>query len=126
MIIESTTKTFDDYDTQSFVTTTKLLKTLEKRIEFKDKLISTFKVEEDKPQVIKIGNSKSLIDSILEVDSKCHKVDINAQIKDIHLKKMLEAEKAEFEIFNISDEYILGGLIDCSCIHKVKCVQAWA
>ncbi|MAC94756.1 MAG: hypothetical protein CMC96_04565 [Flavobacteriales bacterium] len=89
------------------MTTTKLLKTLEKRIEFKDKLISTFKVEEDKPQVIKIGNSKSLIDSILEVDSKCHKVDINAQIKDIHLKKMLEAEKAEFEIFNISDEYIL-------------------
>lgn len=84
MIIESTTRTFEDYDTQSFVNTKQLLKILEKRDEFKDKLISTFDIQEDITKVIKIGNSKSLIDSILETDSKCHKIDIDTSVKDIH------------------------------------------
>lgn len=107
MIIESTTRTFEDYDTQSFVNTKQLLKILEKRDEFKDKLISTFDIQEDITKVIKIGNSKSLIDSILETDSKCHKIDIDTSVKDIHLKKMLEAEKAEFQIFNVKNNYVL-------------------
>lgn len=107
MILESITQTFQDYDTQSLVTTTKLLKILEKRSEFKDKLISSFNIDENDSEIIKIGNSKSLVDSLLKLDSKCHKTDISVKIKDVHLRKMLEAEKAEFEIFNIKDEYIL-------------------
>jgi hypothetical protein len=107
MIIKSTTRTFEDFDTQSFVTTSKLLEILKKRNEFKKKLMSIFKIHEEETKIIKIGNSKSLIDSIFEVDSKFRKVDIKSKIKDIHLKKLLKEEKAEFEIFNVKDNYIL-------------------
>lgn len=107
MIIKSVTRTFEDYDTQSYVSTSKLIKILETRNQFKEKLLSTFNVDEDKTEVIKIGNSKSLVDSIIEIDTKSKKIDIRAKVKDIHLKKMLEAEKAEFEIFNITNDYIL-------------------
>lgn len=107
MIIEPVTRDFDDFDTQSYTSKSKLLEMLEARNRFKDNLLSIFKFDEDMPGAIQIGNSKSLINSIIEIDSKCKKIDVETQIKYLHLKKMLAAEKAEFEIFNISNEFIL-------------------
>lgn len=106
MIVKPTTKIFQDFDIQSFTTTSKLIEILEKRNEFKEKLLSVFNIEENVIKIIQIGNSKQLINAILEIDTKCHKIDINSKIKDIHLKKLLKEEKAEFEIVNITDKYI--------------------
>lgn len=106
MIIEPTTKKFESYDTQSFINLNKMLSLIKNQNEFKEDLIRIFKINKDDSHVIKIGNSDFLINSILSIDENCKKIDLDILVKDIHLKKMLESEKAEFEIFNIKDDYI--------------------
>ncbi len=106
MIIEPQTKKFENYDTENFISIKKMMKLLKNQDEFKEDLIKIFRIEEDKPQIIKIGNSKFLINSILNIDENCKKIDVDILIKDIYLKKMLEAEKAEFEVFNVKESYI--------------------
>ncbi|MGS2764628.1 hypothetical protein [Sinomicrobium sp. M5D2P9] len=107
MIIEPITRSFEDFDNQSYVSKFKLLEMLEGRSQFKDELISVFKIDAHKPGVMQIGNSKLLIESVMDIDSMCKKIDIDTEIKYLHLKKMLESEKAEFEIYNITDNFIL-------------------
>jgi hypothetical protein len=107
MILERTTQGFKDYSKDTFVSTTSLIKLLEKKGEFKEDLLRIFKVDEEKTEVFKIGNSKSLIDAIRSLDTQCEKIDISKERKYIYLKKMLEVEKAIFEIFNITDDFIL-------------------
>lgn len=106
MIIQPQPRKFENFDTQSFISIKKLMVILKNQDEFKEDLIKIFKIKKDKPSIIKIGNSKFLINSILNIDENCKKIDLDILIKDIYLKKMLEAEKAEFEIFNIKDTYI--------------------
>lgn len=108
MILEKKeAKTFEDFTTNSFITTKQLLALLEKQDEFKEELIEVFEIDENKTDVIKVGNSKFLLDSLFDIDSQCEKIDITTGIKNIHLKKMLDAEKALFEIFEITDPFIL-------------------
>lgn len=107
MIIEKQTEIYSDCTTESFVSSNDLLKLLEKRNEFKDDLLRIFNIDENKIEVFQIGNSKQLILSLIRLDSLCDKIDISKKIKDIHLFKMLEAEKATFEIFSIEDNEIL-------------------
>lgn len=107
MEVKSISKRFSDFEVDSFVTTKKLIKILERRNQFKDDLISIFDVPEDETGVIQVGNSRSLLDAIFQLENICRKIDINVQIKDIYLKKMLEAEKAEFEIYHITDNYLI-------------------
>ena len=107
MILEKQSKKFDSFTTDSYVTINKLLKVLEEQKHFKDELVKLFKIDESTPNVIQIGNSKSLLDSIFSLDSQCEKQDINSKINKIELKKMLEKEKAIFEIAEITNESIL-------------------
>jgi hypothetical protein len=107
MILDTKTQRFDNYSVNDFVTTKQLLKILEKKNEFREDLIRIFKLDESKINVIKIGNAKFLLDSVFQLDSQCEKIDITSKVKDIHLKKMLEAEKAIFEVFTITNDFIL-------------------
>ena len=107
MIVDNISRNFDDFNVQSFVTTKQLLRVLDKRSKYKDELIRIFKIDETKNEIFKIGNADALINSLISLDNIIEKIDINAAIKDIHLKKMLELEKSTFEIFNISDDFIL-------------------
>lgn len=106
MIIESTTNQFESFKTQSFINTRKMFSLLQEHDEFKEDLIRIFNIDIDNNQMIKIGNSNYLVKSLLKINEKCKKIDINTLTKDVYLRKMLEAEKAEFEIFNIEDFYI--------------------
>lgn len=107
MILKKEAKQFKDFDSKTFVTTAQLSRILDKRNAFKEDLVKVFKVEEDKIEVLKIGNAKFLLDSLNDLDNQCEKIDISAKIKNIYLKKILEDEKALFEIFSVSDNFIL-------------------
>jgi len=107
MILEAKNQRFDNFSVQDFVTTKQLLKVLEKKNEFRNDLIRIFKLDESKIDVIKIGNAKFLLDSIFQLDSQSEKIDITSKVKNIHLKKMLDEEKAIFEVFAITNDFIL-------------------
>lgn len=103
MILEKQSKKFNSYNTDSFITQKQVLKLLDNQPAFKAELINLFQINESKTEVLQIGNSKFLIASLLFLDSQCEKIDIQSKIKDIKLKKLLENEKAIFEIFKITD-----------------------
>lgn len=107
MILKKEAKQFKDFDSTSFITTNKLTRILDKRDAFKADLLRVFNVNEEEVEVLKIGNAKLLLDSLNLLDEQCEKIDISAKVKDIHLKKILEEEKAIFEVFSISDAFIL-------------------
>lgn len=106
MIIKPTTNKFESFETQSFIKTTKMISLIQEQDEFKEDLFKIFKINLDDDQIIKIGNANYLVQSLLRINEKCKKIDVNTLTKNVYLKKMLEAEKAEFEIFNIEDIYI--------------------
>lgn len=107
MILKKQSYKFKENGTDSYITEQKLLNILESQIEFKDELQEVFQIDKEEVKVIKIGNAKTLIDSLTKLDSQCEKIDINSKIKNVQLKKMLEEEKAIFEIFGIKDDFIL-------------------
>ncbi|MBW3130756.1 hypothetical protein [Hymenobacter profundi] len=107
MILEKEAKQFKDFESSTFVTTNQLSRILDKRDEFKEDLTRVFKISEQETEVLKIGNAKFLLESIHKLDNQCEKIDIITKIKDINLQKILEKEKAIFEIFSISDNFIL-------------------
>lgn len=100
-------KNFDDFTSSSFVTTKQMLTILDKKREFRDELIESFDINEAINNVIRIGNSSFLLESLINVDSQFEKIDISTKIKNLHLNKMLDEEKAIFEIFEITDPFIL-------------------
>jgi len=107
MILGKQSKGFEEFSTETFTSTTNLIKLLDKRNTYKEDLLKVFNVQEDKTEIFKIGNAKLLIDSIIDLDSKCEKIDVDKEIKNIYLKKLLEDEKATFEVFKISNDFIL-------------------
>lgn len=96
-----------EFDVKSFVTTKELVSILDKYSEFKDDLVKVFKINTEKTQVLKVGNARQLLASIFDLDSQCEKVDIITKVRDVSLKKLLESEKALFEIFGVQDEFVL-------------------
>ncbi len=108
MIIERITQKFlDDYKVDSFVTAQKTLNTLDKQLDFKNELTGLFDVDAEKTEVIQIGNSKHLIDALNTIDGQCTKCDVNIEMKDLYLDRLLEGEKAIFEVTGITDSFIL-------------------
>jgi DNA-binding Xre family transcriptional regulator len=107
MILKKEAKQIKDFDSSTFVTTNQLSKILDKRNAFKEELLNIFKIDEEQTEVLKVGNAKFLIDALNKLDDQCEKIDITAKIKDINLKKILEDEKALFEIFSISNKFVL-------------------
>ncbi|MPL55001.1 hypothetical protein SDC9_00468 [bioreactor metagenome] len=107
MILDRQSKKFNDFAPDSFITQKQLLSLLNRQPHFKEELVNLFQIDEDKTEVLQIGNSKFLIESLLFLDSQCEKIDINSKVKDVQLKKMLKDEKAIFEIFKITDTEII-------------------
>lgn len=107
MILEQQSKKFNDFASDSFITQKQLLKLLDKQPHFKDELVNLFQIEEDRTEVLQIGNSIFLIESLMFLDSQCEKIDIHSKVKNVQLKKMLQDEKAIFEIFNVTDTGII-------------------
>ncbi|WP_336685909.1 hypothetical protein [Chryseobacterium bernardetii] len=105
MILQKRELHFKDFDAQSFVKVNKLLN-LEIKEEYKEELKELYSLEENREQVLKIGNAKSLIDALLDLDNACLKIDIESKIRNIQLKRLFEKEKAIFEIFEIDNELI--------------------
>lgn len=107
MILERKSNKFNGFVSDSFITQKHLMRLLDRQPHFKDELVKLFQIDEDKTEVLQIGNSKSLIQSLLFLDSQCEKIDIQSKVKDVQLKKMLQDEKAIFEIFKIKDTGII-------------------
>ncbi len=107
MILKKHILNFNDNNSSSYITQNQLLSLLDTQEYFKEKLIDLYQIDENETEVIQVGNSKSLLDSLLQLNDECEKIDITSQIKDIQLKKMLQEEKALFEVFNIKDESII-------------------
>ncbi|PZO29130.1 MAG: hypothetical protein DCF13_07210, partial [Flavobacteriaceae bacterium] len=107
MILEKQSKKFSENSSDSYVTQKQLLKLLDNQEDFRNELVNLFQIDESEVDVLQIGNSKFLVDSLFLLDSQCVKIDIKAKMKDIQLKKMLQDEKALFEIFKITNEEII-------------------
>jgi hypothetical protein len=96
----------NDYDSASFVTQKHALEILNNS-EFKEDLVGCYNINLDEKRVLQVGNAKRLLESINRLDSQCEKIDIVSEVKDIQLSKMLEEEKAVFDVYNIEDSSIL-------------------
>ena len=107
MILEKKSRTYETFETKSFITVRQLLAILNEENPYKKDLIQVFKINGNETDVIQLGNSKFLIDAINNLDNQCKKIDIPSKIKDIHLIKLLDEEKALFEILSIKDNYII-------------------
>ena len=104
MILKNINKRFEDNSSNTFITQKQLLKILE-HSDFREDLIKLFDIKEDESKVLQIGNSKYLIESLLELDSLCDKIDIPIKMKNVYLEKLLEDEKAIFSILGVENKY---------------------
>lgn len=104
-ILEKKSFSQNDFHASSYVKTDKLLKIVDDT-EYGDALIKVFGIDTKKSSIIKVGNAVSLLHDLLKLDEQCQKIDILSMIKDVNLLKMLEGEKAIFEILNVSDEAV--------------------
>lgn len=107
MILQREFGSFDGFTNESFVTQAQLVKIIDRYDDLRHDIISIFEIDESISSVIQIGNAKFLINDLIQLDNKCNKIDIDVEMKNVHLKKMLEGEKAIFEIFSIDNEEIL-------------------
>lgn len=124
MILDRQSKKFNDFASDSFITMKQLMSLLDRQPHFKEELVNLFQIDENKTEVLQIGNSKFLIESLLFLDSQCKKIDIHSKVKDVQLKKMLQDEKAIFEIFKITDTEIIkknkSDLLEVETVYSAK------
>ena len=107
MILNKHSNKFQEGKPESYITQQKLLSILSNQPEFRNDLQKVFQIKEDDTKIIKIGNSKELIDSLEVLSSQCEKIDICSKVNNVQLKKMLKDEKSIFEIYEIKDDFIL-------------------
>ncbi len=107
MILNTEIESFAGYETDSFITKKQLAKILDNAPDYKQELLEIFQVHESNIEILKIGNSKQLLNSINTLDSQCEKIDIVSKVKDVHLLKLMDAEKALFELFSVEDKFVL-------------------
>lgn len=124
MILDRQSKKINDFASDSFITMKQLMSLLDRQPHFKEELVNLFQIDENKTEVLQIGNSKFLIESLLFLDSQCKKIDIHSKVKDVQLKKMLQDEKAIFEIFKITDTEIIkknkSDLLEVETVYSAK------
>ncbi|MBE7645754.1 hypothetical protein LNJ05_07030 [Tenacibaculum finnmarkense genomovar ulcerans] len=78
--------------------------------ELKEELINQFDIDLSKDIFLNIKGAKTLVDSILNLEKKVKKFDIDTDIKNIHISKFSEKNQIQVEVFNISDSDILQNL----------------
>lgn len=108
MILKKITQNFtDEIVTTSFVKTDNAIKILDEQPEFQQELSELFQTDKTLGSYLKIGNAKSLILAINSIDTQCVKIDLPVKMSDLQLERMLEAEKAVFEIMGVTDKFVL-------------------
>jgi hypothetical protein len=108
MILNKQTEAFNNkFDAASFVKIKNALEILDKQPDFQKELIDLFEIDVNKTNILQIGNAKQLIMAINLLDNQCTKRDITVKMKELHLQKLLEGEKAIFEIMGITDPFLL-------------------
>lgn len=107
MILENQKANFgNDYDSESFVNVRQLTE-LWMKDQLKEDLFELYSLQNKVSEPIKIGHSKSLIAALNTLDSQCKKIDIDTEVRNVFLDKMLDNEKAIFDILGINDKFIL-------------------
>ncbi len=106
MILRKKESHFRDFGADSYVKIEKLLD-LKIKDEYKEELNELYSLDDNREEILKIGNSISLIDALIELDASCRKKDLKTLVKNVQLKNIYEKEKAIFEIYGVEDEEIL-------------------
>lgn len=107
MILENQKANFGNYyDSESFVNVRQLTE-LWMKDQLKEDLFELYSLQNKVSEPIKIGHSKSLIAALNTLDGQCKKIDIDTEVRNVFLDKMLDNEKAIFDILGINDKFIL-------------------
>lgn len=88
---------------QSMTSLENAIAVLSRDNEYVDKILECFSVDKTKEKVIQIGNVKTLLEDIFDLDSMAEKKDLRVKVRDIVLDEMLEDEAALFTLYGISD-----------------------
>jgi hypothetical protein len=108
MILDKLIETFsDNIEVNTFTTVDKATKILDEQPEFQKELMRLFEIQNKGKSVIQIGNAKPLIAAIEKLDEQCTKIDLPVKMKNLQLQRMLQDEKAIFEVLEVKDNFIL-------------------
>ena len=97
----------NDGTVQSMATINNAIAVLSRDNDFMEEVLESFSVETEQNSLIQVGNVKSLLEDIAELDGKAEKIDVRVKKKDIYLETMLEEEKALFMLYGITDHKLL-------------------
>ncbi|MGM9764261.1 MAG: hypothetical protein ACI3ZQ_09615 [Candidatus Cryptobacteroides sp.] len=97
----------NDGTTQSMASLRTAIETLSRDNNFIEEVLDSFSIDKEHNSVIQVGNVKTLLKDIEELDSMATKIDVRIKKKDIYLEHMLEDEKAVFMLYGISDLSLL-------------------
>lgn len=80
---------------------------LVENFELREELINQFNIDLDENIFINVKGAKVLVESILNLESRIDKFDIDTEIKDIHISKFKNEGQIEIEVFNISNSEVV-------------------
>lgn len=107
-ILKKTSRHFQNDGTiQSMATIESVIATLSRDNDFVEEIIKNFSINIGQNPVIQIGNVKTMLKDIAELDDMAEKTDVRIKKKDIYLEKMLEDEVALFKLYGITDTKFL-------------------
>ena len=97
----------NDGTVQSMATIKNVIAVLSRDNDFMEEVLNSFSVDAEQNSIIQVGNVKSLLEDIAELDDKAEKIDVRVKKKDIYLETMLEEEKALFMLYGITEPRLL-------------------
>ena len=97
----------NDGTVQSMATIKNVIAVLSRDNDFMEEVLDSFSVDAEQNSLIQVGNVKSLLEDIAELDDKAEKLDVRVKKKDIYLETMLEEEKALFMLYGITEPRLL-------------------
>lgn len=75
--------------------------------ELKEELINKFNINLDENPFLKIKGATTLVNSLINLDNKVFKFDVNTEISNIHIGKFIDKKSVEIELLNILNEEVL-------------------
>lgn len=103
-IIDKKTRNFtDEGSVQTMVSLEHAIAVLSKDNEYVDEVLNCFSVDRENERVIRIGNVRTLLEDIADLDSSAEKRDVRVKVRNIVLDRMLEGEAALFSLYGIDD-----------------------
>lgn len=106
-ILRQKVRHFNDGSVDSMETLHKTIEILSQDNEFVEEVLNAFSVNPQNQSVVQIGNLKSLLADISEIDSSVEKRDITVGLNNIYLERMLEDEVAVLALYEIKDPELI-------------------